>query len=80
LPLIFHAAASGCLDRPEEAKPVVQRLLELQPGLTIGIAILSVPQYVNPENIAALESGLRPRRVAGTINPTSGCTTRSRSS
>jgi hypothetical protein len=38
----------GCLDWPEEARPVVQRLLELQPGLTIGIAILSGPQHVNP--------------------------------
>ena len=26
---LLHAAALGCLDRPEEAKPVVQRLLEL---------------------------------------------------
>jgi len=37
---------------------VVQRLLELQPGLTVASAILSA-RYVNPENIAALANALR---------------------
>ena len=58
VPQILHAAALGRLDRSEDAKTVVQRLLELQPGLTVATAILSA-RYVNPENIAALENGLR---------------------
>ena len=58
VPIILHAAALGCLDRSEDAKTVVQRLLELQPGLTVGTAILSA-RYVNPENIAALGNALR---------------------
>jgi adenylate cyclase len=57
-PIILHAAALGCLDRSEDAKPVVQRLLELQPGLTVATAILSA-RYVNPEKIAALANALR---------------------
>jgi tetratricopeptide (TPR) repeat protein len=57
-PLILHAAALGSLDRREDAKPVVQRLLELQPGLTVATAILSA-RYVDPKNISALENGLR---------------------
>jgi adenylate cyclase len=55
---ILHAAALGSLDRSEDAKTVVQRLLELQPGLTIASAILSA-RYVNPENMAALGDALR---------------------
>jgi TolB-like protein/class 3 adenylate cyclase len=58
VPLILHAAALGFLERSEDAKPVVQRLLELQPSLTVATAILS-PRYVNPENIAAIANGLR---------------------
>ncbi len=58
VPQILHAAALGCLDRSEDAKTVVQRLLELQPGLTVATAILSA-RYVNPEIITALENGLR---------------------
>jgi tetratricopeptide (TPR) repeat protein len=57
-PLILHAAALGSLDRSEDAKTAVQRLLELQPGLTVATAILSA-RYVNPENIAALTNALR---------------------
>jgi hypothetical protein len=57
-PLVLLAAALGCLDRSEDAKTVVQRLLELQPGITVGTAILSA-RYVNLENIAALENALR---------------------
>src|SRR5204863_772384 len=53
VPQILHAAALGCLDRREDGKTAVQRLLELQPGITVGTAILSA-RYVNPENIAAL--------------------------
>jgi adenylate cyclase len=55
---ILHAAALGSLDRREDAKPVVQRLLDLQPGITVASAILSA-RYVNPENIAALGNALR---------------------
>jgi adenylate cyclase len=58
VPLILHAAALGCLDRSEDAKTVVQRLLELQPGLTAATAILSA-RYVDPKNIAALANALR---------------------
>ena len=57
-PLILLAAALGCLDRSEDAKTVVQRLLDLQPGLTVATAILSA-RYVDPKNIAALENALR---------------------
>jgi len=57
-PLILHAAALGCLDRSEDAKPVVQRLLELQPGLTVATAVLSA-RYINPAKIAALGDALR---------------------
>jgi tetratricopeptide (TPR) repeat protein len=58
VPQILHAAALGCLDRSQEAKAAVQRLLELQPGLTVASAILSA-RYVNRENIAALANALR---------------------
>jgi tetratricopeptide (TPR) repeat protein len=58
VPLILHAAALGSLNRTEEAKAVVRRLLELQPGLTVATAVLS-PQYVNSEHIAALANALR---------------------
>ena len=57
-PLILHAAALGCLDRSEDAKAVVQRLIRLQPSITVNTAILSA-RYVNPENIAALRNALR---------------------
>jgi adenylate cyclase len=57
-PLILLAAALGCLDRSEDAKTVVRRLLELQPGVTVGTAILSA-RYVDAKNIAALENALR---------------------
>jgi adenylate cyclase len=55
---ILHAGALGSLDRSEDAKTVVQQLLELQPGLTIASAILSA-RYVNRENMAALGDALR---------------------
>jgi len=58
VPLILHAAALASLGRIEDAKAVAQRLLELQPGITAGTAILSA-RYTNPESIAALESALR---------------------
>jgi len=58
VPQILHAAALGSLDRSEDAKTVVQRLIELQPGLTVATAILSA-RYVDPKNIAALENALR---------------------
>jgi TolB-like protein len=58
VPQILHAAALGCLDRSQETKAAVQRLIELQPGLTVASAILSA-RYVNPENTAALANALR---------------------
>jgi tetratricopeptide (TPR) repeat protein len=58
IPQVLHAAALGSLDRREDAETVVQRLLELQPGITVATAILSA-RYTNPENIAALKNALR---------------------
>jgi adenylate cyclase len=58
VPVILHAAALGCLNRSEDAKTVVQRLLDLQPGLTVATAILSA-RYVDPKNIVALGNALR---------------------
>jgi adenylate cyclase len=58
VPQILHAAALGGLDRREDAMNVVQRLLELQPGITVATAILSA-RYINPKNIDALENALR---------------------
>jgi TolB-like protein len=55
---MLHAASLASLDRSEDAKTVVQRLAELQPGITVATAILSA-RYVNPKNIAALENALR---------------------
>jgi adenylate cyclase len=57
VPQILHAAALGSLGRSEDAKPVVQRLVELQPGISVATAILSA-RYVNRERIAALANGL----------------------
>jgi adenylate cyclase len=54
---MLHAASLASLDRNEEAKTVVRRLLELQPGITVATAILSA-RYVNPKNIAALGNAL----------------------
>jgi adenylate cyclase len=58
VPVILHAAALGCLGRSEDANTVVQRLLELQPSLTVPTAVLSA-RYVDPKNIAALANALR---------------------
>jgi adenylate cyclase len=58
VPQILHCAALGSLDRSQEAKAAVQRLLELQPGLTVATAILSA-RYVDLKNIAALANALR---------------------
>jgi adenylate cyclase len=58
VPQILHAAALGSLDRSEDAKTVVHRLLQLQPGITVATAIVSA-RYLNPSNIAALENALR---------------------
>jgi adenylate cyclase len=58
VPQILLTAALSCLDRSQEAKAAVQRLLELQPGLTVATAILSA-RYVDPKNIAALADALR---------------------
>ncbi len=58
VPQILHTAALGCLDRKEDAKTAVQRLIELVPGLTIATAILSA-RYEDPKNIVALENALR---------------------
>jgi tetratricopeptide (TPR) repeat protein len=57
VPIILHAAALGCLNRSEDATTMVQRLLELQPGITVATAILSA-RYVDPKKIAALADAL----------------------
>jgi Flp pilus assembly protein TadD len=64
VPIILHAAALGSLDRREDATTVVQRLLELQPGITVATAILSV-RYVESKNIAALANALRRAGLPG---------------
>jgi adenylate cyclase len=58
VPQILHAAALGCLDRSEDARIAVQRLIELVPGITVATAVLSA-RYVDPKNISALENALR---------------------
>ena len=58
VPHVLQAAALGSLDRREDAREVVQRLLELQPGTTVATAILSA-RYTNPKNIDALADALR---------------------
>jgi TolB-like protein/Flp pilus assembly protein TadD len=64
VPIILHAAALGSLDRREDATTVVQRLLELQPGITVATAILSA-RYVESKNIAALANALRRAGLPG---------------
>jgi adenylate cyclase len=58
VPHMLHAAALGMLDRKEDTKAAVQRLLELRPDITVATAILSA-RCVNPKHIAALENALR---------------------
>jgi adenylate cyclase len=58
VPYMLHAAALGMLDRREDARAAVQRLLDLQPGTTVATAILSA-RCVNPKHIDALENALR---------------------
>jgi tetratricopeptide (TPR) repeat protein len=58
VPQILHTAALGRLDRGEDAKTAVQRLLELEQGITVGTAILSA-RYLDSEKIAALANALR---------------------
>jgi TolB-like protein/class 3 adenylate cyclase len=58
VPCMLHAAALAELGRIDHAKAMAQRLLELQPGITVSSAIRSA-RYENPENIAALGSALR---------------------
>jgi adenylate cyclase len=58
VPHMLHAAALGMLNRREGARTAVERLRELQPGITVATAILSA-RCVNPKHIAALENALR---------------------
>jgi hypothetical protein len=57
MPHVLQAAALSRLDRDEDARIVVRRLLELQPGINAAAAVLSA-RYVNPESMAALRSAL----------------------
>src|SRR5215472_16256059 len=66
----WGSAALASLGRNEDAKAVVERLVELQAGITCGTAILQT-RYAKPEHRVALENALRraglpkggPRRV-----------------
>jgi adenylate cyclase len=58
VPHMLHAAALGMLNRREGAGTAVERLLELQPGITVTTAVLSA-RCVNPKHVDALENGLR---------------------
>jgi tetratricopeptide (TPR) repeat protein len=58
MPQVLHAAALGSLDRTDDARIVVQRLLELQPDITVATAVPSA-RYVDPRHIAALGDALR---------------------
>jgi TolB-like protein/Flp pilus assembly protein TadD len=57
VPYILHAAALANLGRSGEARAMVQRFLELEPGVTAATAIVSA-RYQNPENLAALGRAL----------------------
>ena len=57
MPHVLQAAALSRLDRDEDARIVVRRLLELQPGINAATAVLSA-RYANPESMAALRSAL----------------------
>jgi hypothetical protein len=60
VPYILHAAALVCLGRDEDAKAVVQRLVEVQPGITYDTVIRQMAHsYANPEHSHALENALR---------------------
>jgi adenylate cyclase len=58
VPCILHTAALAEIGRSDDAKAMAQRLLELEPGITVFSAIRSA-RYENPENIAALGNALR---------------------
>jgi TolB-like protein/class 3 adenylate cyclase len=57
MPHVLQAAALSRLDRDEDARIVVRRLLELQPGINAATAVRSA-RYVNPESMAALRRAL----------------------
>ena len=54
---VLHAAALSRVGRDEDAKAVVGRLLELQPGINVDTAVRSA-RYSNPESMRALRSAL----------------------
>ena len=55
---MLHAAALASIERYEDAKIVVQRLIELQPGITIANTIVSA-RIADAKNIGALANVLR---------------------
>src|SRR5947207_1983786 len=69
VPQILHVAALGCLDRREDAKIAVQRLLELQPGITVGTAILSA-RYTDPKKNSCIGKRIASRRAARDMSQT----------
>ena len=58
MPQVLHAAALASLDRRDDARIVVQRLLELQPGITVNTAVVSA-RYVDSKYVVALQDALR---------------------
>jgi adenylate cyclase len=58
VPLMLQAASLAKLGRGADASAALQRLLDLQPGLTASSAAVSA-RYANPDSIAALEGALR---------------------
>ena len=58
VPYILRTAALAEIGRSDEARAMVQRLLELEPGITATTAIRSA-RYAKAENIGALGNALR---------------------
>jgi hypothetical protein len=58
MPYVLHAAALANLGQGGEARGVADRLLELEPNLTVAIAIQSA-RFANPDRKADLGDALR---------------------
>jgi hypothetical protein len=55
----LKVALCGHLDRPDEARRWWERMLELQPGLTVAGFQASLETFLSPEITAAYIEGLR---------------------
>ena len=56
-------AASGLLERSEEGRQALRRLLELHPGLTVGSLRAYLSRFLQPEVVARYAEGLRKARL-----------------